>query len=497
MSQIRKLASQTAYYGISSILGRALNFVLIFLYTRTLSEGEYGVVINLYGYAALLNIIYTYGLETSFFRFTTKSNSLDSYHYNSSAILLTSTIFSGILFFTAPSIAKLTTAGDHPEYIQYLAAIVFIDAIVSIPFAKLRLDDRPIKFALIRLGVIVATIAFNIIFLMVFPAITNDEYFTSLQPLIAKLYNPEIGVGYIFIANLLANSLYIPLLYKELLQIKIRFNWVAFKPILNYSFPIFIMGLAAMFNDQGYSILFNFLFDNPEEQIGVYGSAFKLSVLMMLGIQAFRYAGEPFFFSHAQNKDAPALFAKVMHYFIIFNIAIMVGIAVNIELIADIFLGRPGYKSALYVLPVLLISKLLFGVYVNLSVWFKIKDKTIYGTYFTLIGALITLVGHLFLVTIPSVGYFGSAISAVVCYAVMCIMCYFKGRKIFAVPYNFKKPALYLIIALVLMYGSNLISLENRWLQYGTDLLLTACFLAFLYFFEGRNLVYKTVDPKG
>lgn len=494
MSQIRKLASQTAYYGISSILGRVLNFALVPFYTRILSTGEYGVVINLYGYAALLNIIYTYGLETSYFRFTTKSNSLDSYHYNSSAILLTSTIFSGILFFTAPSIAELTTAGNHPEYIQYLAGIVFIDAIVSIPFAKLRLDDRPMKFALIRLGVIVSTIALNFIFLLIFPAISNGEYLTSLQPLVAKVYNPEIGVGYIFIANLLANSLYIPLLYKELLQIKIRFNWVAFKPILHYSFPIFIMGLAAMFNDQGYAILFNFLFENPEEQIGVYGSAFKLSVLMMLGIQAFRYAGEPFFFSHAQNQQAPELFAKVMHYFVVFNIAIMVAIAVNIELIADIFLGRPSYKAALYVLPILLLSKLLFGVYVNLSVWFKIKDKTIYGTYFTLIGAVITLLGHMFLVTNPAIGYFGSAISALVCYAVMCVMCYFKGRKIFAVPYKFKKLAIYLGIALLVIYGSNPIALENSWFQYGTDLLITAAFLGFLYLLEGRNFRYKTVD---
>ncbi|MFT7054702.1 MAG: O-antigen/teichoic acid export membrane protein [Roseivirga sp.] len=497
MSQIRKLASQTAYYGISSILGRVLNFLMVPLYTGTLSENEYGVVINLYGYAALLNIIYTYGLETSFFRFTTKTNSLDSYHYNSSAILLTSTIFSGVLMIAAPTIANITTAQSHPEYIQYIAAIVFIDAIISIPFAKLRLDDRPIKFAVIRLSVIAITIVLNLLFLSVFPAIMNGEYLASLQPLVNKVYNPAIGIGYIFIANLIANSLYIPLLYKEILQIRIKFNWKAFKPILNYSFPIFLMGLAAMFNDQGYSILFNFLFDDPEEKIGVYGSAFKLSVLMMLGIQAFRYAGEPFFFSHAQNKQAPALFAKVMHYFVVFNIAIMVGIAVNIELIADVFIRRPAYKAALYVLPMLLISKLLFGVYVNLSVWFKIKDQTIYGTYFTLIGAAITLAGHYFLVTNPAIGYYGSAISAVACYAVMCILCYYKGRKVFKVPYDFKKPALYLTVALIFIYGSNLIVVNNNWLQYGIDLLVTFAFLGFLYLFEGRNFTYKTVNQKG
>ena len=492
MSQIKKLASQTAYYGISSILGRVLNFALVPFYTRILPEEEYGLVIHLYGIAAFLNIIYTYGLETSFFRFTTKNKSIDAYHYTSSAILITSIVFSSIIYFGAPSLSGLTAAAEHPEYLQYLAIIVFIDAVVSIPFAKLRLDDRPIKFVVIRLTVIALTIGLNVIFLLVFPAITNGDYLISLQPLVEKVYSPELGVGYIFIANLIANSLYIPLLFKELIQIRIRFNWAAFKPILAYSFPIFLMGLAAMFNDQGYTILFSFLFDNPEQELGVYGSAFKLSVLMMLGIQAFRYAGEPFFFSHAENKEAPALFAKVMHYFVIFNIAIMVGIAVNIELIADVFLGRPGYKAALFVLPVLLIGKLLFGVYVNLSVWFKIKDKTLYGTYFSAIGAVITLVGHLWLV--PIIGYYGSAISALACYAVMCIMCYYVGRKHFVVPYNFKKLFLYLSVAIAIIYGSNLIEFITAWKQYSIDIVITLSFFVAIYLLEGKRFRHKTTE---
>lgn len=494
MSQIKKLAGQTAYYGISSILGRVLNFALVPFYTRILPEDEYGIVIHVYGVAAFLNILYTYGLETSFFRFTTKNKSIDAYHYTSTAILISSTILSGILLLGAPTLASFTPASQHPEYLRYLAIIVFIDAIVAIPFAKLRLDDRPIKFAIIRLAVIAITIALNLLFLLVFPSIVNGEYLNTLQPLVNKIYNPQIGVGYIFIANLLANALYIPFLFKELLQIRFRLNWKAFKPILTYALPIFLMGLAAMFNDQGYTILFGFLFDDPETQIGVYGSAFKLSVLMMLGIQAFRYAGEPFFFSHAENKESPALFARVMHYFVIFNITVMLAIAVNIELIADVFLGRPGYKEALYVLPMLLISKLLFGVYVNLSVWFKIKDKTIYGTYFASIGAIITLVGHLWLVTNPAIGYYGSAISAVACYLVMCVMCYWAGRKTFPVPYNFKKLALYLIIAIGFIYSSNLITLQNMWIQYSIDMVITILFCVIMFLFEGKNFKYKTVQ---
>ena len=211
MSQIKKLAGQTAYYGISSILGRVLNFALVPLYTRVFLESEYGVVINLYSYVAFLNIIYTYGLETSFFRFSTKQKSIDAYHYTASAILLTSTLLSALIFLTAPSLVGLTEAGENYEYIQYLAIIVFIDAIVAIPFAKLRLDERPIKFAIIRLTVIGVTIGLNMLFLVVFPDIMAGEYLTGLQSIISPIYDPEIGVGYIFISNLIANALYLVL----------------------------------------------------------------------------------------------------------------------------------------------------------------------------------------------------------------------------------------------------------------------------------------------
>ena len=492
MSQIKKLAGQTACYGLSSILGRMLNFALVPVYTRVFAEGEYGVVINLYAFAAFLNIIYTYGLETSFFRFSTKLKSIDVYHYTASAILLTSTIFSGFIFIAAPSLAQYTLAGEHPEYLQYLAIIIFIDALVAIPFAKLRLDERPVKFAIIRLTFIGVSISLNLLFLVVFPGIMAGKYLSGLQAVVEPVYNPNVGIGYIFIANIAANVLYIPLLFKELRQIRIRFNRRAFKPMLAYSFPVFLMGLAAMFNDQGYAILFDYLLEQPEAQIGIYGSALKLSVLMMLGIQAFRYAGEPFFFSHAENREAPALFARVMHYFIVFNIVLMVGIAVNLELIADLFLGKPGYKEALFVLPVLLVAKLLYGVYVNLSVWFKIKDKTIFGTYFTAIGALITLVGHFTLVSIPGIGYFGSTLSALACYAAMCGLCYFKGRQVFPVPYRFGKPLRYLALALVVIYASSLIKLQSDWWQYSVDLVITLAFMAIMYLLEGRNIQYDS-----
>lgn len=496
MSEIKKLAGQTAYYGISSILGRVLNFLLLPLYTTQLAAVEYGTVIYLYSFIALFNIIYTYGLETGFFRFTTKQKDVNAFHNTGTAVLITSVLFSGLLVIGAPSLSSTLGKGVESEYIIYLALILFIDAIVAIPFAKLRLENRPLKFALIRLTVIVLTIGLNLLFLVVFPAIQEGKYLIGLQEFTNKVYDPEIGIGYIFIANLMANALYLPLLWKEFAQMRLKIDWASFKPILAYSFPIFLMGLAGMFNEQGYALIMPNIEINQDtlsgnEALGIFNGAFKLSVIMMLGIQAFRYAGEPFFFSHANNKQAPELFAKIMHYFVIFSLVVMVGVALNIDLIADIFLGRPEYKGALYILPILLLAKFFYGVYVNLSVWFKIKDKTIYGTYFASVGVVITLLGNFIL--IPIIGWSGSAFTALTCYLVMCIICYKKGRQIFKVPYKFKPLIGYLLLALVFIYVGQIIQPTNPWLNYGVSLAISGLYVLLMYLFEHKNLKLKAI----
>jgi O-antigen/teichoic acid export membrane protein len=500
MTEIKKLASQTAYYGISSILGRVLNFLLLPLYTSQLAAVEYGTVTYLYSFIALFNIIYTYGLETGFFRFTTKQKDASAFHSTGTAVLITSVLFSGLLIFGAPTLSNALGKGVESQFIIYLALILFIDAIVAIPFAKLRLENRPVKFALIRLSVILLTIGLNLLFLIVFPDISEGKYLNGLQEFVNTVYDPQIGIGYIFIANLMSNALYLPLLWKEFAQLRLKINWAAFKPILAYSFPVFLMGLAGMFNEQGYALIMPNIEINQDslsgtEALGVYTGAFKLSVIMMLGIQAFRYAGEPFFFSHTDNKEAPALFARIMHYFVIFNLVVMVGVALNIDLIADVFLGRPEYKGALYVLPILLLAKLFYGIYVNLSVWFKIKDKTIFGTYFAAIGTVITIVGNLIL--IPMIGFMGTAFTALTCYIVMCVLCYNKGRQFFKVPYDFKPLIGYLALALVFIYVGQIIQPTNQWLNYGVSLAISGMYVLLMYFFEGKKLKYKSSDNAG
>lgn len=493
MSQIKKLAGQTAYYGISSILGRVLNFLLLPIWTARLQEAEYGSVSLLYAYVAIMLIIYTFGMETAFFRFSRKENEQEAYNNAGTAVLLVSLILSALLFFSASGVAAILGDGVQPLFIKYMAAILFIDAIVAIPFAKLRLQEKALKFALIKTGVITITILLNLLFIIVFPDILDGKYLSGLTGFVEGFYKRDFGVGYIFMVNLIANALYLPFLWPEFRSLKLKIHWPSFKPMLLYALPIFLMGLGGIFNEQGYNMIMEALLGKG--QLGVFSSAVKLSVIMMLGIQAFRYAAEPFFFNHSENREAPALFAKIMHYFVVFNIFIMAAVALNMDLIGDLFLRQAEYKGALYVLPVLLLAKLLYGVYVNLSVWFKIKDKTIFGTYYALVGAVVTVVGNI--VLIPVLGFYGCAITSLLCYAVMCALCYLKGKKIFPVPYNFKPLVLYLILGLAVIYSAGLIELSNQWLSYAKDLFVTAIFAVFMYLREGRTLKYKTVSTKG
>ena len=496
MNQIKKLAGQTAYYGISSILGRVLNFLLLPIWTARLDPSQYGAVSETYSYVALFLIVYTFGMETAYFRFARKTDGESAYHSAGTAVLLISIVLSSLLAFFAEPISSFIDEDVRPQYIQFLAAILFIDAIVAIPFARLRIEEKALRFAVIKLIVISLTIILNLLLIVVFPDIINGQYLQSLKPTIESFYNIEMGIGYIFVANLLANSLYIPLLLPELRKFRLRIEWQTFKPMLKYAAPLFVMGLAGMFNENGYALVFEWAFPknlevSASDALGKYASAVKLSVIMMLGIQAFRYAAEPFFFNHADNREAPELFAKIMHYFVVFNVVVMVAISLNIDLISDIFLRNPAYKDALYVLPILLLAKLLYGVYVNLSVWFKIKDKTIFGSYFAGIGAAITLAGNLLL--IPIIGYFGSALASLICYGVMSCLCYYYGKKYFPVPYKIAPLVIHAALGLIIIYGVNEIRFENELISYTLSFFIALTYTVVIFWYEWRNLDYKTL----
>lgn len=498
MTQIKKLAGQTAYYGISSILARVLNFLLLPIWTDRLAREEYGAATEVYGYVALLLIIYTFGMETAFFRFSKKTDFQKVYNSSATSVIIVSALLSTLIFFNAASLSTFLGTNVEPVYVKYIAAILLIDACIAIPFAKLRLEEKALRFALIKTTVVSITILLNLLLLIVFPDIIAERYLTSLKPFIEQIYNADQQIGYIFVANLIANSCYLPLLWRELSQLRLRIDSDTLTSMLKYALPLFIMGLAGMFNEQGYTILFERVFPATKElsgtgALGVFGSTVKLSVIMMLGIQAFRYAAEPFFFNHADNKEAPELFARIMHYFFVFNVVVLVAVTLNTPLISDIFIQNENYKEALYVLPILLLAKLFYGVYVNLSVWFKIKDKTIFGSYFATVGAIITLLGNL--VLIPFLGFLGSALTSLACYITMSVLCYFYGRKHFLVPYKFLPMFVQLMIGAVIILLSMQLNIENEVAQYAVALVSTVIYGCLVFWFEWRKLEYKTKKP--
>ena len=348
--------------------------------------------------------------------------------------------------------------------VKLLAIILWIDAVMAIPFAKLRLDNRVKKFVVARVSSLLLTVLLNIYFLVFLQGIYEGTIrgFDSL----GSLYDPQISIGYVFIANMLGSASLFLFLWKEISQIKIRFSWQIFKPVMIYAIPIMITGLAGILNENIDKILIpeilpgNFYANQTSlESLGIYSAAFKMGVFMMLVVQAFRFAGEPFFFSNAENKEAPELFAKVMHYFVVICSIILVAVSLNIDLIAFVFLQDSAYWSALYLVPIFLLAKVFYGIYINLSAWYKIKDKTNYGIYFTLLGSIVIVLGNV--IFLPIFGLFASAYSALIGYIAMCVAAYVIGRKFFPIPYKIIPLASYLILSFGISVLSFYLEFQN------------------------------------
>lgn len=489
MNPLKKLASEAGLYGLPSIMGRLLNYLLVPIHTGVFMREQFGTIGELYAYAAFLNIIYTYGMETAYFRFTTKEKS-ESYYANAfTAVLLTSILFSGSIFIFANQIIQFLELGVQTYIVRYLAVIFFVDAIVAIPFAKLRLAHKAKKFAFARMSSIVLNILFNLCFLMLFPFLAKNGWmkWATQEP---------YDIGYVFLANLLANLSMVFILYKEIFMHKLQFHWPKVKKMLVYALPILVMGVAGISVEQLDKIIFthllpaNFYEDtSAKAALGVYMAAFKLSVFMALAIQAFRYAGEPFFFSQAEDKEAPELFAKVLYYFVALSLLIWVGVSLNADLIGRIFLSGDEYREALFLVPILLFGKLFFGIYINLSIWFKLTDKTYYGVYISILGGLVALVGNVLL--IPLLGYTGAALTSVLAYFSMMIYCYFSGQKYFKIPYPVGKIALNIVIAGIVIIAFFYLKPLNIWLNYGLGIGITLLYGGITFLYERKRIFSK------
>ena len=453
MSTFKKLASQTAYYGISSILGRMLNYALVPLHTRVLTnQQDYGIIGELYSYVTFLNIIFLYGLETTFFRFASENKS-DNNIYNKTftSVLFSSILFTASIFLFAPAINNFLSIGITSnlyriEYLYIFALILAFDSIAAIPFAKIRLDNRPKKFAAIKIANISINVILNIFFLIIAPIFD------------LSFYNSTDSVLYILLSNLVASILTLFFLYQELVIVKITWLWREMKPLYIYAIPLMFAGLAGMTNETLDRILLKYFLPGTLEerlsQIGIYNAAYKLSIFMTLAVQAFRMAAEPYFFSINKNTDSKIVYAKVMNYFVLACTVIFLGVSTHLNMLS--YLLGEKYRYGLEVVPILLMANLFLGVYMNLSIWYKLVDKTIYGFYITLIGAVLTIT--LNILWIPVFGYLGSAYATLICYFVMTVVEYLAGQKYFAVPYNLKTIFSYISMGLILYIVSKSIN---------------------------------------
>ena len=452
---IKQLFGQTAVYGLGIVLPRLLNYLLLTpFYTRIFDRATYGIITELYAYVVFLLVILTYGMETGYFRFASNSERQERvYTTVLGSLFVSSSVFIILMFFWSGPISSLIGYEQHPEYIKWLAAIVGIDAFTSIPFARIRLRNQPMKYALIRIGEVSINIGLNLFFLYYCPRHTESE-------LVTLLYDENIGVGYVLISNLIASSLKLLLLIPDILAaFRSVFDRSLFKEILKYSYPLLIAGLAGTVNEALDRILLKHLIPielNPMEQLGIYGANYKLAVLMTLFVQMFKYAAEPFFFSKSEEKNAKKLYADVMMFFVVAGLFIF--LLVNLYLDYFILFIGTDFREGVQIVPVVLMANLVMGIFFNLSIWYKLTDLTRFGAVLVLLGALITVVVNVLF--IPRYGYVASAWAHLFCYSTMVIVSYLWSRKHYAIPYRVGRILAY-IIAAVVIYLSNELFLQN------------------------------------
>ena len=496
MSTFKKLASDTALYGVSTILGRLLSYILVPIQTYAFARPkELSSNVEFYSYIALLLVIYTFGLETAFFRFSARKPEIlaKTFSETLSLVLLITGTFTVVLLLLAPQITVWLNYPGQTTFIRWSALIVAIDAIIAIPFARLRVENKARQFVKVRMLNIAIVVAFNVFFLIICPDIYQGKYLASLKPLISYIYNPAIGPGYIFLANLLGNAFYFVLLRDAFRGFRFRFNWPDLRVLYLYAYPIMLTGLANVVNSltdrlflrhylpEGFYQDAHGVALTNEDALGIYGNCFKLSVFMALATQSFRFAADPFFFSRADDKNSPELLANVTKWFTIVCVLIWVGVSVNIDILGSVMLA-PAYRQGLYIVPFLLLGNLFLGVYQNIGFWFKLTDQTKFGTLFTLIGAAIIITGNMFL--IPVMGYMGCVVAFLTSSFVMLALCYWLGEKYYPVPYDLRSLTGYVFGAGLLIYAAWQFPIQNLWLAVPVHMTLFGLFIGLVGFVE-------------
>lgn len=486
MSGVKSLAKDTAIYGMSSIIGRFLNWCLVPLYTIMFPAAEYGVVTYIYSIVALALIILTYGMETGFFRFANHDRYKDPMEVYSTSLIslgVSSTAFLALVILFLPSISRALECGDHYSYIFFMAAAVALDAFTAIPFSYLRFRHRPMRFALLRLVNIALNIGLNLFFILICPWLWKQA-----PEWISWFYDPTYGIGYIFMTNFVTSLVNLLLLIPDLVGFRWRFNGRLWREMILYSLPLLVLGIAGIMNQTIDKIMLPELVSDRStamEQLGIYGANYKIAIVMVMFIQAFRFAYEPFIFAQSKERGEDRLqsYRDAMKWFVIFSMVIFLGVMFYLDFLR--YFISPRYFSGLKVVPVIMLAEFFFGVFFNLSLWYKLTDKTIWGMWFSLIGLAVTILLNVTLV--PIMGYMGCAVAAFFCYLTMMVVSYLVGRVKYPIGYGVRRLSMYFLVAIALYFVARLTTVESQWVNMPWRTLLLAAYVFMVLKVEKMN----------
>jgi O-antigen/teichoic acid export membrane protein len=492
LATIRKLASDTALYGLGSLVPRFLNFLLFPLQTSFFAPGEYGLLSYLYIYVAFLNVVYTFGMETAYFRFASKPGADEDRVFRTAQtfVVSVSLVFTILFIVFSSSIGRALHAEEKAYVIIWLAIILLIDNIVAVPFARLRFRKQPVRYAAARIINVLLLVGLNLLFLKVFLDPTDAggrDRWMNVAPGLSAVS----GIAWVFLANLIANLFYVFFFLRTLLTWRPKLDKALFGGMFHYAYPVMLMGISGMINEMFSRWALEWWWPEAESgrnwryALGVLSAAFKYAIIMNLAIQAFRYAADPFFFSRAHDKNSPRLFALVNHFFVLVCGFILVAVAVNMDTLKYL-MGQEAYYEGIEVVPLLLFSYLLLGIYFNLSVWFKLTDKTYYGTLFALLGTVVTVLANYWLV--PRYGYLGAAWASVACYASMVVVCFIVGQRHYPVPYKVIRGVAYIVLAFACIAVEKQVFIDSNAGRTLFQLTLPAIYLLIVWIFERKNI---------
>jgi O-antigen/teichoic acid export membrane protein len=486
---LKKLAGETAIYGISSIVSRLLYFLLTPYYTSLFLPDEYGIVTDLFAYIAFAMVFFTYRMELAYFRFgAEKDQTKEAFNTGMWSLSGTTILIGGIFILLAPWMAGISGYADRVWLIYLALGVLVFDTLSEIPKASLRLSGRPIRFAIVQTSNILINLGSNIFFLWFCPFALGVKELSFLHPLIDAIYFPEFGIGYIFLSNLIGSAVAFLLLLPELKNMKWSFDWNLWKKMLGYSLPLLIVGLSYVINETFDRKAMVWLLPGTSEenqfQLGIYGANYKLAMILSLFTQAFRYGAEPFFFKQKNEGNAKEIYAVVAKYFFIFGLLGFLGVSLYIDLF-KYFLGDPIYWVGLDIVPILLLANLFLGMYYNFSVWYKLTDKTNIGAWISVGGAIVTIVLNIW--WIPEFGFRGAAWATLICYLLMMVVTVFIGKRHYPVPYEITRMLAFFGLALVLFFLSNYIKNTfelQTWLNLSINTGLILLFFGFVLFKE-------------